>query len=262
MKKLCLSAAICLAVSTLFIPESCGGEVLLSLSKPNDFAQTKFIRLRKDGAMLIRRNDLRGRKKIPVSPKKRYRVSCDIRSLSDAAVKVRIGIVPWYRKVPACMSGIMPVKGTETELVRPCRPGDKVIYLKDCAKWQQCASCIAFDVDPDGLLRDIPTNDIINGQAIKWTRSGDCWEVTVNQPVQVALEKGVCVRQHIAGNPAICSPEKEISSALQSIDFIIGPGIAAGAEDLNKLFKGVTHATFFMQTSGRILVKNIKIEEI
>lgn len=262
MKKLYFAAVICLTVSALFIPDLCGGEVLLSLSKPNDFAQTKFIRLRKDGAMLIRRNDLRGRKKIPVSAKKRYRVSCDINPLGNTAVKVRIGLVPWRRNVIVNISGILPVKGTETELVRPCKPGDKVIYLKDCSKWQTLASCIAFDVDPDGMLRDIPNPDIINGQAIKWTRRGDCWEVTMNQPVQVALEKGVCVRQHIYGDPAICSSEKEISPAWQTIDFVIGPGIASGVDDLNKLFQGVTHATFFLQCPGRILIKNIKIEEI
>ncbi len=248
--------------AAFFTPDIFGGGVIFSSSTPKDFHQSKFVRLRKDGTLLLRRPDLRGVKKIRVSPKKSYRVSCDILLLNGVVAEVRIGIVPYLKNIPANASGILPVKGTETELLRPCKPEDKVIYLKDCSKWQQLASCIAFDVDPDGLERDIPNFDLLKGQAVKWTRSGDGWEVTMNQAVQSALEKGVCVRQHIYSDPAILSPVKKVSSAWQTIDFVIGPGIAAGAADTNKLFKGVTHAAFMLKCPAQVLVKNVKIEEV
>ncbi len=247
--------------AAFFTPDIFGG-VIFSSSTPKDFSNSKFVRLRKDGTLLLRRPDLCGLKKIRVSPKKSYRVSCDILPLNGVVAEIRIGIVPYLKNIPANASGILPVKGTETELLRPCKPEDKVIYLKDCSKWQQLASCIAFDVDPDGLERDIPNFDLLKGQAVKWTRSGDGWEVTMNQAVQSALEKGVCVRQHIYSDPAILSPVKKVSSAWQTIDFVIGPGIAAGAADTNKLFKGVTHAAFMLKCPAKVLVKNVKIEEI
>jgi len=246
----------------LLISELSGGEVLISLSKPKEFYAAKYIKAQPDGSLLVKRGGISSRKKVPVSTGKRYRVSCSIRTLSSAGGKARIGVNPWSNGVPANISGVLPVKGTETEVVRAISASDKVIYLKDCSKWQKVPTRIVFDIDPDGQMRDIPNFDILNGQAVKWQRKGDCWEVTMNHPVRTDLDAGVAVRQHIATRSAIFSPERKISSAWQNIEFIIGPGTAAAANEVNKLFKGVTHVTFMMQFPPDVLLKNIKIEEI
>ena len=98
--------------AAFFTPDIFGGGVIFSSSTPKDFANSKFVRLRKDGTLLLRRPDLRGLKKIRVSPKKSYRVSCDILPLNGAVAEVRIGIIPFIKKVPANVAGILPVKGT------------------------------------------------------------------------------------------------------------------------------------------------------
>ena len=251
-----------LSAFALLASTVCSGEVLISLSQPKDFYAAKYVKVQPDGSLLISRGGISARKKVPVSIDKRYRVSCSIRTLSSAGGKARIGVNPWSNGVQANISGVLPVKGTETEVVRAVSASDKVIYLKDCSKWKKVPTRITFDVDPDGMMRDIPNFDILNGQAVKWQRKGDCWEVTMNHPVRVDLDKGVYVRQHQASRSSIFSPERKISSEWQELEFIIEPGAAAAASEVNKLFKGVTHVSFMVQCPPDVLLKNIKIEEI
>ncbi len=258
MKKLLLLAAVC-AFSAVF------AEVLWEAKSVRDFENSRPLKIQTDGSFLVtRRAWVVGKKLIPADPAKRYRVSFEVKAVTDkaAAEKVRVGVSTRdARKRNAGVSGVKPVAGTETEIVVQANKGDRVIKVKDASKWvKSTASIIVFDADPTGQMRDIPNFDFISSRPAAWEKKGDVWEITLNRPLRSGLAAGIIIRQHFAGRAAIFSSNKKISREWKSLEFILGPGISEKGASLNQLFPGVAFIAPMIMASPDMLIRNCKIE--
>lgn len=97
------------------------------------------------------------------------------------------------------------VPGTETTLVEACRPGDRVIKIKDGSEWQAAKNgSVAFAVDASGRLSDLPNRNTTAGSAMNVGISavedrGGYWEVTLEHPCGVFYPAETAVRQHTTG---------------------------------------------------------------
>ncbi len=258
MKKLLLLAAVC-AFSAVF------AEVLWEARSVRDFENRRPLKAQKDGSYLVtRRAWVVGKKLIPADPAKRYRVSFEIKAVTDkaAAEKVRVGVTPRdARKRGAGVSGVKPNIGTETEIVVQANKGDKVIKVKDASKWlKKPASILVFDADPTGQMRDIPNFDFISSRPVNWVKKGNVWEVTLNRPLNIELSAGTVIRQHQDARAAIFSNNKAISREWTSLEFILGPGISEKGTHSNRLFPGVAFIAPLIIASPDMLIRNYKIE--
>jgi hypothetical protein len=259
MKKI-LVLAMLFSVSAVF------AEVLWEPATIRDFENRRPLKALEAGTYCSTRGCwVVGKKLLPADSTKRYRISCEVRAVDDAAMKntVRIGVSPRdAKKRGAAISGLLPVAGTETEVVVPVKKEDKVIMVKDASKWKSMAARVVFDADPTGQLRDIPNFDFVSGRPVKYTRKGDAWEVTLNRPAGVELAVGTVVRQHRDARNAIFSNAKKLKKEWSAIEFVIVPGIAKNDTRSNMLFQGVAYIAPLLALPQNVEFRNFKIEVV
>lgn len=93
---------------------------------------------------------------------------------------------------------VRTVKGTFTELAAPCKAADKVIKIKNGAKWKKGNFfVVAFNAKKDES--DLP-NYSLSDAVVKVEKKGGFFEVTLRKPVGKDLAAGTAVREHHVGN--------------------------------------------------------------
>lgn len=118
---------------------------------------------------------------------------------------------------------------TFTQITRPAKIGDKVIYVKNGANWSTVRSVyFALDAKADGS--DIPNTKIVYNNVASKKKVGNEWEITLTAPLKINLPAGKSVRQHAAGgyfyviNKRIMPKDKELvlSGSVQGFAKTIG----------------------------------------
>lgn len=239
----------------------------------NDFIEVKTVKdlqnrkgvAAREGVFTISRASwVTAKKYMDVTPDTEYKVSCFIRSASDAKLRVRLGLsVLGADKNPVFFSGVNPIKNTETALVAPVKPGQNFIIVKDASKWlPKRASRIVYDVDPSGQLRDIPNNSYLGNRVISIVPHEGNFKITFSGKAGIELPAGHFVRQHADGRRAILGPQVTVSGEWKKYEFIIVKGISPDAKATNKLFPGVAKISPLLVVPGAINIKGFKLEKI
>ena len=241
-------------------------EVVYEVKTLKDVENKRPLELREDGSFRVTKVAwVVGKQLLPADANKKYRVSCEVKSVNGEPVKgVRIGVSPrTAQKKGANISGILPVKGTETAVVVPVKKDDKQIRVKDASAWKKGPTRIVYDADPSGAMRDIPNFDFVSGRAVSWKQDGGEWVIELARPAGVELSAGAVIRQHVDSRNAIFSNANIISgSEWRTVEFVIGPGLTQDGKANNKLFAGVAFISPLVTFPGEALMRNLKIEVI
>lgn len=230
-----------------------------------DFQNRKGVTAQPDGVFTISRASWFSAKKyIDVTPDTEYKVSCFIRSASDAKLRIRLGLsVLGADKKPVFFSGVNPVKNTEAVLVAPVSPGQNFIIVKDASKWlPKLPSRIVYDADPSGQLRDIPNNSYLGNRVTSIVPHEGNFKITFSGKADIELPAGHVVRQHADGRRTILGPQIPVSREWKKYEFIIVKGISPDAKATNKLFPGVAKISPLLVVPGAINIKEFKLEKI
>ena len=230
-----------------------------------DFQNRKGVTAQPDGVFTISRASwVVAKKYIDVTPDTEYKVSCFIRSASDAKLRIRLGLsVLGADKKPVFFSGVNPVKNTEAVLVAPVSPGQDFIIVKDASKWlPKLPSRIVYDADPSGQLRDIPNNSYLGNRVISIVPHEGNFKITFSGKADIELPAGHVVRQHADGRRTILGPQIPVSREWKKYEFIIVKGISPDAKATNKLFPGVAKISPILVVPGAINIKEFKLEKI
>jgi hypothetical protein len=137
-------------------------------------------------------------KTIKVDTKKKYRISCEYRIAPGAKSAARFYFAPVCigkdgKVLAATPQNAYP--GTQTVLAAAAKKGDKVVKIKDGAKWVEQWGNIAFNAKAD--LSDLPNFDYVPFSAVK--KNGSVWEVTLKSPLTKDYPAGTAVREQRDG---------------------------------------------------------------
>ena len=91
------------------------------------------------------------------------------------------------------------IEKTETKLVRPCSPADKVIFVEDASNWKSNPDCcVAFNIDDSGQYEDIPNFETSPFGVKKIVASGQFWEIHLSKEVGKNYSTDTKIREHIS----------------------------------------------------------------
>lgn len=137
-------------------------------------------------------------KPIAIDPAKKYRISADVKVVSGTSGYVYLGFKPHDAKNRWIAPGFVNVvAGSDTVLAAPAKKGDKVIKIKNGAKWNVKTpySRVAFNTKAN--YADLPNFDVPHSLAKNGiVKKGNIWEVTLRKPLAKAYPAGTGVRQH------------------------------------------------------------------
>ena len=238
---------------------------LIEIKTVKDFQNRRGVSAQPEGVFAISRASwVVAKKYIDVTPDTEYKVSCFIRSASDAKLRIRLGLsVLGADKNPVFFSGVNPVKNTEAVLVAPVEAAQNFIIVKDASKWlPKLPSRIVYDADPSGQLRDIPNNSYLGNRVISIVPHEGNFKITFSGKAGIELPAGHVVRQHADGRRAILGPQISISGEWKKYEFIIVKGISPDARVTNKLFPGVAKISPLLVVPGAVNIKEFKLEKI
>lgn len=150
--------------------------------------------------------------------------------------------------------------GSETELAADVHKGDSVIVLKEASKWDlKNASCIVYEADPSGKLRDLPNRNLL-GSVAQIEKSGELYKLTLKTPSPVSLGQGVAVRQHFYGWGFVGCKTVQLNDQWQKIGFETRPGLSSRNTNLQWLV--YTNKGTLALASGKttVLIRNVIVE--
>jgi len=152
---------------------------------------------------------------IEVDPSKAYQVSVSIKNAGTAISKCYIGLAMYNAKKQSIQRPyIMTIKGTMTKLAADVKPGDKVLKIVDCSKWNKkiiTRSQVAFGAKKD--YSDLP-NLKLSRLAAKLEKKGDIYELTLSSPIKKAFKAGTQIRQHFyTGGYQYCAASNKPATA-------------------------------------------------
>ena len=137
-------------------------------------------------------------KKIAVDPGKKYLITCEYRRTPGTQGEGRFYFAPvCYDKDgrEIKVTSVNCVNGTDTILAAAAKKGDKVVKIKNGAKWVLRYANIAFNTKAD--YSDLPNADIVPVAAIK--QNGAVWELTLKAPLAKDYPAGTAVREQLDG---------------------------------------------------------------
>ena len=246
-------------VSTIIVACSAAAafaaEPLWKLNGIASVANKRVVAAESDGSLKAKFNCwIVGKTHVPVDSSKRYRISCEVKG----AGQVRVGVTAFDKdKRPISIVSVLAVKGSETELTAPLKKGDTVIKVKDTSKWNpKIPTCIVFDADPSGEMKDIPNIDLFPGRIKGITAN----EILLAAPSKIELPAGTVIRQHRDSRRAIFSRNQKISADWKTYQFIIIPGLTLDGSNSNKFYPGVAFVAPLVVTPKGALVRNLQIE--
>lgn len=233
-------------------------EPLLQVTIPRELTTNRYFKKQADGSLLCSRTCYAAsRKKIPVDPTKKYRISCEAKGSGN----IRIGVSPFTAEgTVATVAGLQPLTGTETVLIAPAAKGDKSFKVKDASKWNIKDARVVYDADMQG--RDLPNYNFFGGRVKSISKDADGYLVTMTGAIGIDLPPGACVRQHREGRPAIFGSLRKLTSDWQTFEFILGPGITPDGKHGNKIYPNVTQIASWLSVPQGASIRNLQIEEI
>ncbi len=99
--------------------------------------------------------------------------------------------------------------GTGTELAAPCRPGDRILRVRDGSAWKPGPSfAAALGVGENALTFDVTPLGIADVR-----REGADWQIVLKEPCGLERPAGTPVAQNTAGNNGVYLPGIVVSNA-------------------------------------------------
>ena len=148
---------------------------------------------------------------IEVDPTKAYKLSGSLKSIGKDMGCAYFGLMMHDTKKRVIQRSNIMIRGSLTQLAADATVGDKVLKLKDCAKWNTKKSAkmiIAFDAEKD--LSDLPNYNLSSGIA-KLENKDDFYEITLEIPLKKSYPAGTKVRQHYRSSGyQYCAAERKI----------------------------------------------------
>lgn len=142
---------------------------------------------------------------IPIDPSKTYVLSGWFKSVGQAESHLYFGCAPFDAdKQPIASHTVSVIPKTETALAEPCRKGDKIIRIRDGAKWQPSPHMyVAFEIDDSGEFADLPNRKMTAKGITKAEKEGGAWAVHLQLPCRRSYPAGTKVREHRGGSTYI-----------------------------------------------------------
>lgn len=134
-------------------------------------------------------------KKLPIDLNKKYNISFEYRIAAGSKADGRFFFAPiCYTKQGKEITAVSQncVAGSDTVLAAAAKKGDKLIKIKNGAKWILKYGAVAFNTKAD--YSDLPNFDHTEIAAIK--QNGDIWEISLKKPLAKAYPAGTAVREH------------------------------------------------------------------
>ncbi|MBM4045063.1 MAG: hypothetical protein FJ279_08115 [Planctomycetes bacterium] len=143
---------------------------------------------------------------IPIDTSKTYVVTGWFKSAGKAPSQIYLGVAPFDEKKESIYPyHVFRIAGTETTLADACKPEDTVLKIANGAKWNtEPYTCVAFDVDDSGQLKDLPNRNLSNANVPgigveKVENKGGHWAVQLKGKCGRAYPAGTKVREHVSG---------------------------------------------------------------
>ncbi len=206
-------------------------------------------------------------RKLRFDPQKKYRLSGQFKLQSGSPVQVWFGYEPLDSQDRTIFPMyVKPVKSTETELSGLAGKGDKVIQVKDAAKWNAAISYgyIAFNVKED--YSDLPNFQAMGIAKNGIRKNGNIWEITLKQPLKRNFPEGTKVRQHVDGATYIWNARSaKLKNQWTAMSGVLS-GITQTNNPANKLWPGTKAVRLVIEINGKAdsvtEIRNIKVEEL
>lgn len=247
-------------------------ETALKIKGPADFknsAGNKLVKAVPGGVSLTIGSGsvhLFSGKTIPIDLKKKYLVSLEYRLAPGSKPGCAFYVAPVsynaQGKIISCESQYI-TEGTETVLAAPVKKGDKILKIKNGAKWIAKHGAVAFYVKKD--LADLPNLDTLRIASMK--KEKDCWTVNLRWAASKAYPAGTAVRNHrdgatyryVGGHVKAAPQWKKASRILQGALRERTPGY-------EKTWRpGTVKAGIIVMSSsgkGAVEIRNISITEV
>lgn len=137
---------------------------------------------------------------IKIDPTRNYELSGWFKTQGGTPVNMTFGLVMADAQERQIRHwNLFSVPGTRTELARPCRTGDRMLYLRDASGWKTGGVfAAAFGAEENKLtFQTAPLG-------IESVRQMDSqWVVALSSPCGLALSKGTAVVENRSGNHGI-----------------------------------------------------------
>ena len=134
---------------------------------------------------------------IEIDPSKTYQLSGSLKSIGKDKGTSYLGLIMYdAKKRLISLSVVLSRKGSFTELAADAKTGDKVLKLKNCARWDTKIlkrTQVAFNSKKD--YSDLPNYNLSN-LIVKLEKKGDVYEITLKSPIKKTFPTGTKVRQH------------------------------------------------------------------
>jgi hypothetical protein len=138
---------------------------------------------------------------IPIEEGKIYKLSGEFRAVGDEPSRLYFGYALYNKNKQFIHSTSMNyVDETDTVLVKPCKPMDKIIYVKNATNWtSKDINSIAFNTDKTGHYADLPNFNLSSMGIQKINISSNYSEIILKNICGKSLPKGTNIREHTAG---------------------------------------------------------------
>ena len=176
------------------------GETEMEFKKPADWkvvGNVKWVGEKKDVMEVTGRALLVSTKRFDIDETKSYKLEADVKRISGDATPIYVGFNLFDKdgkQLPAHLVNI--AYGTETPLLKPAKPGDKVLYIKDNPLWHK-PTLYTVHINARKDLLDLPNYDmyIIAGRKV----NNGALELQLKTPVTRDIAAGTLVRGHMMG---------------------------------------------------------------
>jgi hypothetical protein len=271
-----LLTTIMLAGATAFTTVYAGNDDLTKASswkgKPKEVA-TEVTTGQHSGASCLQATgytQLFSNKLFKIDPAKTYTVSGWFKSVGKQPGKLYFGFASYDKNKKSISSrSVMIEPGTDTVLAADCKPDDKVIKIKNGAKWKlHKYGLIAFKTDPNGEYSDLPNFNTSPPAVIKVEQQGDIWELTLSNPCGKAFAAGTPIREQYTGPgyQYCASSNKKIPTEWTKLSATV-KGIAMINVPADKFWPGTAYVKIMMLMNyqakdGEVMLwDDIKLEE-
>ncbi len=134
---------------------------------------------------------------VAVDPAKDYALSGWFRADTGSVSGLVFGLLlADARQRPILHWNVFSRPGTRTELAEPCRPGDRLLRVRDASAWAPGASFVAAL----GAEENTVTFDIVPRGVESIVNEGAVWRIALNTPCGLERPAGTPVVQNVAGN--------------------------------------------------------------
>lgn len=115
------------------------------------------------------------------------------------------------------------VAGTETELLEPCKVGDKFVKIKSDKNWKAIRfGRVAFNVDPSVKFSDLPNFTTTDKGITKISKISNGWQVELSRPCKKSYPAGTKVREQRDGSSYNYTVSKRLNTGSDEWQFVIG----------------------------------------